>query len=418
MFGLLLASATMAEAVPVELRGTEHGWQLLRGGEPYFIRGAGGDTRLDQMAAAGVNSVRTWNTKAAGEILDRAHSLGMTVAVGLWLEHERHGFDYGDEAQVRAQLESVRQTVLLYKDHPALLLWGVGNETEGFGDDTDPRVWKAINDVAAMVKELDPNHPTMAVTAFIHGDRIEYLHRQSPAIDIHGVNAYGGAQRVPEMLRAGDAKKPFVLTEFGPKGPWETPKTEWGAPFEQTSTEKAAFYRETYEKAIVSAPDLALGSYVFFWGNKMEGTATWFGMFLDDGSRTATVDTMTEIWSGESPTDLAPVVGPKLDIDGNSTRRKAGEVLDVRVDIRDPEGGPIESRWVLRPESGDYFTGGDFRPDLPDIDGAILESDMDRAIVRLPDEPGAYRLFYYAYDEAGNAATANVPLLVLGEADR
>ncbi|MDH5456899.1 MAG: hypothetical protein OEY37_12550 [Gammaproteobacteria bacterium] len=31
-----------AEAIPVELKKTAEGWQLLRGGEPYFIQGAGG----------------------------------------------------------------------------------------------------------------------------------------------------------------------------------------------------------------------------------------------------------------------------------------------------------------------------------------------------------------------------------------
>ncbi len=33
----------------------------------------------------------------------------------------------------------------------------------------------------------------------------------------------------------------------------------------------------------------------------------------------------------------------------------------------------------------------------------------------MPDEPGGYRLFAYATDPAGNAAVANIPLLVKGE---
>jgi len=91
-----------------------------------------------------------------------------------------------------------------------------------------------------------------------------------------------------------------------------------------------------------------------------------------------------------------------------------GAEVRLRSIVADPEDGPVSVRWVLRPESDDYLTGGDFRPMLPDIEGAVLEGRVDGARVRMPDEPGPYRLFLYAYDGAGNAATANVPLLVKG----
>ena len=404
----------MAEAIPVELRKSEQGWQLFRGGEPYFIRGAGGTRSLELLAAAGANSVRTWDAEDIDALLDEAHALGLTVSVGIWLGHERHGFDYDDPEQVAAQFARARGFVERYKDHPAVLMWGLGNEMEGFEDGDNPSIWKAVNDIAAMVKKLDPHHPTMTTTAFVHGSRIEFLHHKSPAIDIHGVNAYGGAQVVPQFLRDGGATKPFVLTEFGPVGPWEMPTTEWGAPYEQTSTDKASFYRESYEKGVLAAPGAALGAYAFWWGNKMEGTATWFGMFLEDGARTGAVDVMTEIWSGQPPADLSPTV-EALHIDGQA-ELEPGTELQIKAVVADPEDGPVSTLWVLRPESGDYATGGDYRPNLPDIDGAILEGGTEGARVRMPDEPGPYRLFLYAYDEAGNAATANVPLLVKGVA--
>ena len=408
-----MPAVASSEAIPVELRQSGSGWQLFRGGGPYFIRGAGGSGPLEQLAAAGANSVRTWGGDV-GTLLDDAHALGMTVTVGIWLGHERHGFDYNDEAQVAAQLEDARQIVLQYRDHPALLLWGVGNEMEGFEDGDNPAIWKAVNDVAAMIKELDPHHPTMTVTAFVHGERIEFLHRRSPAIDIHGVNAYGGAQAVPEFLRDGGATKPFVLTEFGPVGPWEMPTTDWGAPYEQTSTAKAAFYRESYGKGVEAVPGMALGSYAFLWGHKMEATATWFGMLLDDGSQTGAVDTMTEVWSGEAPANLAPTVEP-IRIEGPA-RVEPGQEIKASTVLEDPEGSNLRVKWVLRPESGEYQTGGDYRPSLPAVEGAVLDGRTDGATVRMPSAPGPYRLFVYARDEAGKAATANVPLLVEGQA--
>ena len=257
---------TMARAIPVELQQTEQGWQLLRDGKPYLIRGAGGSASLEQLAAAGANSVRTWGADDIDALLDEAHALGLTVAVGIWLGHERHGFDYDDDSQVREQLEKVRQTVLRYKDHPAVLLWGIGNEMEGFESGDNPAIWNAVNDIAVMVKRLDPHHPTMTVTADIGGGRVEGVQKRCPAIDIHGINSYGGALSIAERYRKAGGSKPYILTEFGPPGPWEAEVNDWGAPAELTSTEKAASYRRAYEQAVLSAPGRGAGFLRLFVG--------------------------------------------------------------------------------------------------------------------------------------------------------
>lgn len=408
----LIAGAAHAAPVPVELRETESGWELLRGGEPYLVKGAGGTHSLEELAAVGGNSIRTWDAEGIDQLLDDADALGLSVAVGIWLEHERHGFDYSDEKQVAAQKERARQFVLRYKDHPAVLLWGIGNEMEGYEDADNPLVWEAVNDIALMIKEIDPNHPTMTVTAELGGQRIEYVHQRCPAIDIHGINSYGGALSLAERLRAAGGDKPYIVTEFGPPGTWEVPETDWGAPYEMTSTQKAAFYTEAYRAAVIDNPGQALGSYVFNWGFKMEGTATWFGMFLEDGAALAPVDVMTELWSGLPAENLAPVVEP-LVIEGSPVL-EPGQVISVRARVSDPEGSAVRTRWALRPESGDYVTGGDFRPNIPDIEGVVMEGRVDGATIRMPEDPGAYRLFFYAYDTDGNAATANVPVLVKG----
>ena len=411
---LFVPMTGLAEATPTELRQADDGWQLFRDGEPFLVKGAGGSSgSMERLVAAGANSTRTWGAEDLEPMLDEAHELGIAVTIGIWLGHERHGFDYNDEAQVQAQFEKAREYVLRYKDHPALLIWGVGNEMEGFAEGDNPLIWKAVNDIAAMIKELDPHHPTMTITAEIGGGRISSVNEYAPDIDIHGINAYGGGASLADRYRAGGGTKPIIITEFGPPGSWETGTAEWGAPFEMTSTAKADAYRRTYENSVLGQPGLAIGSYAFIWGHKMEATTTWFGMFLPDGSRLAAVDTMTELWSGEKPADLAPAI-EWIAVKGDE-EVDPGDVVQARVELKDPEDGKLTTQWVLRPESGEYSTGGDFRPMLPDIEGAIIRSDLDTARVRMPEQPGPYRLYLYAYDEAGNAATANIPLLIKGE---
>ena len=384
------------------------GYQLRRDGEPYDIRGAGGGGSLELLAACGANSNRTWNADGhvAGR-LDEARRLGLTVTVGLWLKHPRHGFDYGDAAALREQSDRVLARVRKYKDHPALLMWGLGNEAEGFGDGDDPRYWRHVDRLAREIRRLDPHHPVMTVLAGCGGKKVRALHRLAPAVDVVGINQYGDAAELPRKYRAAGGRKPYVLTEYGPVGPWELEPNAVGAVEEPTSSEKARRYAAAYRAT--AADRACLGSYAFLWGHKMEVTTTWFGMLLPDGSRTAPVDALTKLWGGEV-SNAAPrvrglgVTGPEL--------VGPGETIRANLLASDPDGDPLTAAWELRRDSGETSTGGDRRAAPPKIDGAVTNADSTGADITLPALGGLYRVYAVVRDGRGGAGTANVAVRV------
>ena len=392
-------------------------WQLLRGGDPYFIRGVGGKDYLEEAKAYGANSMRTWSPDGAQEILDKAHSLGMTVLMGLWVGQERQGFDYDDAKAVKAQLEGFRQVVREFKDHPAILMWGIGNENDLFY--ADFKVWNAINDIAKMVHEEDPNHPTMTVTAGLDVAEVQLIQERAPHIDVYGINTYAGLLGISKEMRMYGWDRPYVITEWGPNGHWEVPKAEWGAPVEQTSTEKAASYQLRYEKGIAADPQMCVGSYVFLWGQKQETTSTWYGLFLEDGTETAVMDVLQYVWTGKWPDNRAPQIN-SITINGlgryDSPYVKAGELTNLEVDVIDLDNDELKYTWELVPESTDIKSGGDAesRPEALEI---VIRPGNKKGQVtfRAPNKEGAYRMFAYIYDGNGNAATANIPFFVRRE---
>ncbi|MFN5459440.1 MAG: glycoside hydrolase family 2 TIM barrel-domain containing protein, partial [Bacteroidota bacterium] len=206
--------------IKVEIKKDGENWQLIRDGKPYYIKGAGGSVYMDQMVANGANSLRTWGAERAGEILDEAHKHGLTVMLGLWVQHERHGFDYDNKNKIQKQLIDFREIVLKYKDHPALLLWGVGNEVDL--NYTNTNVWDAINDIAKMIHELDPNHPTSTVTAGLDSQEVVLINKKAPHIDIYGINTYADINYVKDNIRKFGWKGPYMITEWGPTGHWES----------------------------------------------------------------------------------------------------------------------------------------------------------------------------------------------------
>ena len=411
---LTLALGLAARAIPVELIPSADGhWQLLRDGQPYYIMGAGGDGSKEQLAAAGANTIRTWGVdRDLGQLLDRAEQLGLAVIVGHWLGHPRHGFDYRDAAMLKEQTERVRHDVLAWKDHPAVLIWGIGNETEGIGEGDDPAIWSHIQDLAAMIKEIDPRHPTMVVTADIGGQRVQSVHELCPDIDIMGINTYGGLPSLPERYRALGGSKPYLVTEFGPPGVWETGRNGFGVPLELTSTQKASLYKDFFRQGCLSATDLCLGGLAFYWGAKPEATVTWFGMLLPNGDKLAAVDAMTEIWSGVPPANLCPeIISLKLN---GSDILAAGETAEAVLEARDPEDAGLSVTWAVYPEAPEYLTFGEIWWQPLELGGIIVHSSATRAKLLMPGG-GKYRLYAVVSDGAGGAATANIPFLVEGE---
>ena len=86
------------------------------------------------------------------------------------LGHERHGFDYNNADQVAKQIEEATKAIKQFKDHPAVLAWGIGNEMEGYEQGDNAAIWLCIQRIAKIAKELDPHHPPMTVIAEVGGD--------------------------------------------------------------------------------------------------------------------------------------------------------------------------------------------------------------------------------------------------------
>ncbi|MFD2035796.1 glycoside hydrolase family 2 TIM barrel-domain containing protein [Belliella marina] len=399
----------------VEIKNIDGSYRLFRHGEPYYIVGGGGISHFEELKDIGGNSIRTWSLHNAEEILDKAEENGLTVTLGIEIgkQHWGNDFNYWNPKAVNEKVEEIREVIIKYKDHPALLMWGVGNEVHFFGGNR-LMICLFINKVAKMIHEVDPNHPVMTTTTVSPNLKYYGLIRiLCPHLDLIGINAF---EKLPKLHK--DIKhplgwnKPYVISEFGTQGPWETIDTEWGAPIERSSTENAEYIKD-YWKIVSMDKKYSLGGYAFYWGYKYEVTNTWFSLFSKEGYKSEIVNRLQESWTGKKPKNEAPLINMINIID--IPREKniylgADNIYTAKVNAQDPENDNMKYSWEIRTEGPSYHSVGRHNYIYSHL---ITDPSKNTVQFTTPKEEGAYRLFIFVYDDAGNFATANIPFYVI-----
>lgn len=414
----LVSSFAAAAPSIVKVEADGQGWKLTRNGAPYVMHGVGGSNDLELARQHGATTARTWGIDHLEKpvkgrpYLDYVNDLGMTVMVGIWIGHERHGFNYDNPAQVQKQRDEVRAAVRKYRNHPAVLIWGLGNEMEGPSNTgANAKVWRELEVLAKIIKEEDPNHPICTVIAGGDRGKVASLMTHYTSLDILGVNAYGNAPNVGKTLVDVGWKKPFLLTEFGPLGHWEVGKTSWGAPIEPTSRDKAQRYFTTHKQVMEDGKGRCLGTFPFVWGHKQETTGTWYGMFLKSGEKLPSVDAMAYAWNGKWPANRSPAI-KSFTSAVDQKRVKAGSPQTARAEITDADGDAWKAEWIVIAESTDRREGGDRESEPPSFPDLIKNARGGEVNFVAPSKRGAYRLFLIVRDGKGGASADNLPFFV------
>ena len=395
------------------------GFTLYVDGVETYIKGVGGTNRIDLAAENGANAFRTWggDIESIARNVDLAKSNNMFIMQGISLSKSPKSYvDDEYKSKVRADVQSI---VEAYKDDKNILIWGLGNEIELGGRNNSASSWGFVEELAQLIKSIDKRH--IVATVITHNQKsLDSIAKYAPSLDLIGINSYGSIGEVKDIVANSNYNGPYMITEWGPTGWWETTKTEWGAPIEQTSEEKRIVYEQRYNDNILSQ-DKCLGSFVFLWGQKEERTPTWFSMFVEskvdglplNGEKTPMVEAMERVWKQEPLLQTAPVVK------GFTINNKKGEdspyvtsgvEFEGVVDVLDKEGDSMTYVWEILKEATVLGDGGSYEP-RPDRVGEVITTDVNSFSTSIK-EAGEYRLFVYVLDNTGFVSTANVPFKV------
>jgi RHS repeat-associated protein len=216
----------------------------------------------------GANTVRllVWdNTADHLDFLDEAYNGGVEpiyVIAGYWINSVLD-IDPDSADNVREQLKAdFREMVAIHKNHPAILMWAIGNELNAgnmYGGKLD-QLFSLINQMAIEAHEEDGNHPV--TTALVDVDLVNIINTYNPsvsALDIWGANIYRGSS-FGTLFTDYEAvsQKPLVILEYG----IDAYDNAHGNEYEIIGTAEQANYADALWTEIDSNADICIGATI------------------------------------------------------------------------------------------------------------------------------------------------------------
>lgn len=415
LLACLFLAAVSLEASEVHVRGRKGAWYLEVDKIPFYVKGVGcglafgkrGEDYLKLAGEMGANSVRTWGTdQGTKEYLDQAQAYGLKVAAGIWLNYvdSKGRFSYlHNEEYKRAKRREVLDYVARFKSHPAILVWGLGNEAIFFTKDEDEKValCRFMEELIAEIHKIDPDHPVLYASAGTQD--LPYLKKYVPSLDIVGINEYGSIRTAHGAWDYLGFDKPYIFTEYGPYLSIDRPKDINGRAIELSDFDKAKRYKE-FVGQIYEFRGSNLGGFAFHLGETTQESMTWWN--LNEGPlKRASFWAIYEAYAGQKAA-CVPVRIKKLHL--NKTKNlDPEETIEVKVDY-DPqseEGLVFEYAISTAEENVLEYYVNKYLPIQAQADGA-------HALIKAPAGKGTYRVYCFIKDKQGNVSSQSCSISV------
>lgn len=389
-------------------------WQLEVNGKPFPVKGvtfghendtANYNRYFKDLQKLGVNTLRTWATgEHTKAFLDAAAKHNIKVMVGIWMRHGRPGmedddsFNYLKDTQgMETMYQQAMNVVEMYKNHPAVLVWGVGNEVYlNMATDAEKEAYsKFLERVCSNIKKIDSKHPISSTEAWTFG--LDWWEKYVPSIDIYGLNSYGaGANLLQEELQKRNIDKPYVITEFNVTGEWDIQNDSNGVKIEPSDEEKYNTIVNGYDNWIKNKSQ-CLGVYIFHYANGNDFGTPW--LFTHHrGLYRPTYWAIQKAYTGKEPTNHIPKIN-SFEISNDTL--KSGSWIPITLNVTDVENEKLDIRFYYNQRTGSRKRRNQINK--LNFRGSLTEGFE----IQVPKEHGSVKIYVNVQDTFNNVGIAS-----------